>query len=154
MPLEEVGQGGDMIPVAKSPSHQQSGSERCSGGWPVISGRVTHDSDKGAAQCLNEISNEKRLSFPAGEQPTSSRISSSSAQRLHSGIQHSGLASFVLGMHYAPLRVGIELRRASCRWRVTGLALSICEAGSHFHHGHVSGGPPIIPDSRISRGPV
>ena len=47
--------------------------------------------------------------------------------------------------------VGIELRRANCRWRVTGLALSICEAGSHFHHGHVSGGPPIIPDGRISR---
>jgi hypothetical protein len=47
--------------------------------------------------------------------------------------------------------VGIELRRASCRWRVTGLALSICEAGSHFHHGHVSGGPPIIPDGRISQ---
>ena len=30
-------------------------------------------------------------------------------------------------------------------------ALSICELGSHFHHGHVSEGPPIIPDSRISR---
>ena len=43
------------------------------------------------------------------------------------------------------LPVGIELRRASCRWRVTGLALSICEAGSHFHHGHVSGGPPYNP---------
>ena len=48
-------------------------------------------------------------------------------------------------------RVGIELRRASCRWRVTGLALSICETGAHFHHGHVSGGPPIIPDGRISQ---
>jgi len=47
--------------------------------------------------------------------------------------------------------VGIELRRASCRWRVTGLALSICETGAHFHHGHVSGGPPIIPDGRISQ---
>src|SRR5262249_8918078 len=46
---------------------------------------------------------------------------------------------------------GIELRRASCRWRVTGLALSICEAGSHFHNGHVSGGPAIIPDGRISQ---
>jgi hypothetical protein len=26
-----------------------------------------------------------------------------------------------------------------------------CEVGSHFHHGHVSGGPPIIPDDRISQ---
>jgi len=26
-----------------------------------------------------------------------------------------------------------------------------CEAGSHFHHGYVSGGPPIIPDSRFSQ---
>jgi hypothetical protein len=26
-----------------------------------------------------------------------------------------------------------------------------CETGSHFHHGHVSGGPPIIPDSRFSQ---
>ena len=26
-----------------------------------------------------------------------------------------------------------------------------CEVGSHFHHGHVSGGPPIIPDGRISQ---
>ena len=26
-----------------------------------------------------------------------------------------------------------------------------CEVGSHFHHGYVSGGPPIIPDSRISQ---
>jgi hypothetical protein len=26
-----------------------------------------------------------------------------------------------------------------------------CEAGAQFHHSHVSGGPPIIPDSRISQ---
>ena len=26
-----------------------------------------------------------------------------------------------------------------------------CELGSHFHRGHVSGGPPIIPDGRISQ---
>ncbi len=26
-----------------------------------------------------------------------------------------------------------------------------CEVGSQFHHGHVSRGPPIIPDGRISR---
>jgi hypothetical protein len=25
-----------------------------------------------------------------------------------------------------------------------------CEVGSHFHHGHVSGGPAIIPDDRFS----
>ena len=33
---------------------------------------------------------------------------------------------------------------------ITLAALSICEAGSHFHHGQVSGGPPIIPDGRIA----
>ena len=26
-----------------------------------------------------------------------------------------------------------------------------CGTGSHFHHGHVSGGPPIIPDSQFSQ---
>ena len=26
-----------------------------------------------------------------------------------------------------------------------------CELGSHFHHGYVFEGPPIIPDSRISQ---
>src|SRR6516225_9075202 len=26
-----------------------------------------------------------------------------------------------------------------------------CKAGAHFHHGHVSGGPPIIPDSQFSQ---
>jgi len=48
-------------------------------------------------------------------------------------------------------RVGIELQRAGFRWRVTVLALSIARRGSQFHHGHVSGGPPIILDGRISR---
>jgi hypothetical protein len=37
------------------------------------------------------------FSFPAEEQPTSSELSSSSAQLLHSGIQHVSLASFVFG---------------------------------------------------------
>jgi hypothetical protein len=31
--------------------------------------------------------------------------------------------------------VGIELRRAGCRWRVTKPALAIESGGSHFHHG-------------------
>src|ERR1700730_16524436 len=26
-----------------------------------------------------------------------------------------------------------------------------CELGSHFHHGYVFGGPPIMPDGRISQ---
>src|ERR1019366_7704639 len=26
-----------------------------------------------------------------------------------------------------------------------------CELGYHFHHGHVFGGPPIMPDGRISQ---
>ena len=37
------------------------------------------------------------------------------------------------------------------RWRVTVLALSVCEAGSQFHQGCVSRGPPIMPDNRISQ---
>jgi len=35
------------------------------------------------------------------------------------------------------------------RWRVTVLAPSVCEAGSQFHQGCVSRGPPIMPDVRI-----
>src|SRR5437588_3292424 len=50
--------------------------------------------------------------------------------------------------------VGIELGAPVYRWRVTILALSVCEVGAQFHPGHVSRGPPIIPDGRISRGPV
>jgi len=47
--------------------------------------------------------------------------------------------------------VGIELRRA--RLQVGGYqARSFdCELGSHFHHGHVFEGPPIMPDGRISQ---
>jgi hypothetical protein len=48
--------------------------------------------------------------------------------------------------------VGIELVRARFRWRVTAPALSLdSKAGSQFHHSHVSRGPPIIPDGRISQ---
>ena len=47
--------------------------------------------------------------------------------------------------------IGIERGRASRRWRVTVLALSVCKAGSQFHRSHVSRGPPIIPDGRISQ---
>ena len=49
------------------------------------------------------------------------------------------------------LEIGIERGRASRRWRVTVLALSVCKAGSQFHRSHVSRGPPIIPDGRISQ---
>ena len=47
--------------------------------------------------------------------------------------------------------IGIERRRASRRWRVSILALSVCKVGSQFHHSHVSRGPPIIPDGRVSQ---
>ena len=47
--------------------------------------------------------------------------------------------------------VGIELRRASCRWRVTKPALSIASWVLIFHHGYVFEGPPIMPDGRISQ---
>jgi hypothetical protein len=47
--------------------------------------------------------------------------------------------------------IGIERRRASRRWRVSVLALSVCKAGSQFHLSYVSRGPPIIPDGRISQ---
>jgi hypothetical protein len=50
--------------------------------------------------------------------------------------------------------VGIELERASCRRGVTSLTPFGCEVGSHSRHDHVSRGPPIIPDGRISQGPV
>ena len=47
--------------------------------------------------------------------------------------------------------IGIERRRASRRWRVSVFALSVCKAGSQFHLSHVSRGPPIIPDGRVSQ---
>ena len=37
------------------------------------------------------------------------------------------------------------------RWRVTVLALAVCETGSQFHQDCVSRGPPIMPDVRISQ---
>jgi hypothetical protein len=49
------------------------------------------------------------------------------------------------------LAVGIELGRAD--FQVEGYQPRPfgCEVGSQFHHGHVSRGPPIIPDGRISQ---
>ena len=47
--------------------------------------------------------------------------------------------------------IGIERECASRRWRVSILALSVCKVGSQFHHSHVSRGPPIIPDGRVSQ---
>ena len=47
--------------------------------------------------------------------------------------------------------IGIERERACRRWRVSILALSVCKVGSQFHRSHVSRGPPIIPDGRISQ---
>jgi hypothetical protein len=47
--------------------------------------------------------------------------------------------------------IGIERGRASRRWRVSILAPSVCKVGSQFHLNHVSRGPPIIPDGRVSQ---
>jgi len=48
-------------------------------------------------------------------------------------------------------RVGIELERA--RLQVEGFHPRSfdCGVGSQFHQGHVSRGPPTIPDGRVSR---
>jgi len=59
-----------------------------------------------------------------------------------------------LGLSVAPpFGFGWDRARARRpgRWRVTVLALSVCEAGSQFHQGCVSRGPPIMPDNRISQ---
>src|SRR5215470_9802114 len=50
--------------------------------------------------------------------------------------------------------VGIELVRAY--WKVEGYHSRPfgCEVGSQFRHGHVFRSPPIIPDGRVSPGPV
>jgi hypothetical protein len=48
-------------------------------------------------------------------------------------------------------RVGIELRRAGCRWKGYQARSFDCELGSHFHHGYVFEGPPVMPDGRISQ---
>ena len=53
--------------------------------------------------------------------------------------------------------VGIELRPASCRWRVTGLALSICETGyihaTFVNSPAVAGTDPQLVGSRERRLP-
>jgi hypothetical protein len=59
-----------------------------------------------------------------------------------------------LGLSVAPpFGLGWDRARARRpgRWRVTVLAPSVCEAGSQFHQGCVSRGPPIMPDNRISQ---
>jgi hypothetical protein len=47
--------------------------------------------------------------------------------------------------------VGIELVRARFRWRVTAPALSLARRVHNSTISHVSRGPPIIPDGRISQ---
>jgi hypothetical protein len=47
--------------------------------------------------------------------------------------------------------VGIEPERADLQVEGYQPRPFGCEVGSPFHHGHVSRGPPIIPDSRFSR---
>src|SRR5712692_1152822 len=47
--------------------------------------------------------------------------------------------------------VGIELRRAARQVEGYQSRPFGRGVGSQFHHGHGSGGPPIIPDSRISQ---
>jgi hypothetical protein len=63
---------------------------------------------------------------------------------------------WLLGWVLPPLVIcpsghAIERGRTSRRRRVSILALSVCKVGSQFHHSHVSRGPPIIPDGRISQ---
>ena len=75
------------------------------------------------------------------------------------------LASPVLcaALHFRPPRaspcgycavvrtVGMELGRAGSQVEGYQPRPFGCEVGSQFHHGHVSRGPPIMPDGRISR---
>jgi hypothetical protein len=60
-------------------------------------------------------------------------------------------AAIPLGSGPQVCSIGIERECASRRWRVSILALSVCKVGSQFHHSHVSRGPPIIPDGRVSQ---
>src|SRR5947208_2093317 len=48
-------------------------------------------------------------------------------------------------------RVGIELGRADFQVEAYQPCPFGCKVGSQFHHSHVSRGPPIIPDGRISQ---
>ncbi len=50
-----------------------------------------------------------------------------------------------------PVPVGIELGRANGEVEGYHPRPFGCEVGSHFHQRHVSRGPPIMPDGRISR---
>jgi hypothetical protein len=47
--------------------------------------------------------------------------------------------------------VGIELERAYGEVEGYQSRPFGCEVGAHFHQHHVSRGPPMIPDGRISR---
>jgi hypothetical protein len=47
--------------------------------------------------------------------------------------------------------IGIELGRANGKVEGYQPRPFGCEVGSHFHQRHVSRGPPIIPDSRVSQ---
>src|SRR5664279_2000680 len=49
------------------------------------------------------------------------------------------------------LLVGIELGRAGLQVEGYRPRPFGCEVGSQFHRGHVSRGPPIMPDGQISR---
>jgi hypothetical protein len=46
--------------------------------------------------------------------------------------------------------VGIDLARASLKMKGYRSCPFGCKAGSQFHHGCVSRGPPIMPDGRVS----
>src|SRR5271167_589329 len=48
-------------------------------------------------------------------------------------------------------KVGIELERAGLQVEGYQSRPFGCEVGSQFHRGHVSRGPPIMPDGQISR---
>jgi hypothetical protein len=50
-----------------------------------------------------------------------------------------------------PHIVGIELGRANGKVEGSHPRPFGCEVAAHFHQRHVSRGPPIIPDGRISQ---
>ena len=66
---------------------------------------------------------------------------------LHSRPRRALLCGYCAGVR----TVGIELGRADLQVEGYQPRPFGCEVGSQFHHGHVSRGPPIMPDGRISR---
>src|SRR5438132_10700501 len=126
-----------------------------------------YDQNIPANRCLWEVVDRGRDTSLPGAPPHGpgralisiqflSRMSNGQAYSLSAHSPTRGARAVPLCVGYVPDRkalslVGIELRRASCRWRFTVLALFDCETGSHFHHAMFPEAPPIIPDGRFSQ---